>query len=362
MTSFRRGISAAASLAVLSAGSLTLVSAPAGAASVDPKFCEAMASANQTQMLVAFATGFIDSTDALNGSDASSSSDAGKKSPLTAKQASSVARLLLAPKTGAAYVEAGKHTSGKFSKVLTEIGVYMQSAEGILKKAGLNDGAIKKLRNLDVTAVSKASGVDELAGKKLTDTQLLALGKSGEKWSKTGDAKFSKLQRDTALTAEADKALARCAPTDGAGKPVKDACVLFTPPVLAALTGATTDDASSDDNAPLARTCDLSVGAGSLSLSVTTAKMQAPGMKSLKGATKVKGLGSAAAITDGFGSASSSNFSFSTSGKTIWVTSKSTAFTLSLKKADPNDLYKDLPITDEEITTLAKLIAKQLKI
>lgn len=85
-------------------------------------------------------------------------------------------------------------------------------------------------------------------------------------------------------------------------------------------------------------------------------------MKSLKGATKVKGLGSAAAITDGFGSASSSNFSFSTSGKTIWVTSKSTAFTLSLKKADPNDLYKDLPITDEEITTLAKLIAKQLKI
>ena len=354
MTRSRTMISGLASTALLSASMVMATGAAAGAATVDPKFCEGMLEATQAQMVAALIGGFAEG---FGGEEAAEDGE------LTGAQVTAVIRLIVSPRAGIGYTNAAKHAPKQLKGPLAKIGKYMTSAEKVLKKGGVSNAEIKKLRSFDLTkaAITEDESLSSLTGDKLSEAQQLKLAKAAEAWQAEGQKQFESIGQDEKLNEAMDNAIGACAPTNGAGKPVSDACKLLTPAMIEVVPDATTDDAEGEDEFPLSRSCTLSVGTGNLTVSVTTPRQMSAIMKTLEDATKFKGVGSSAVITDGFGTASFSNMSVSTEGKTIWVTSKKTAFSLSLSKVDPES-YETLEVTDKEITELAKLMAKQLKI
>ena len=353
----RHRIAAACTATALLSATFALTTGGPAAAASNTKFCEAMGSAIELQFVVAFVGAFAD----IGTSSGSSEAAPGE---LTGAEATAVMRLMLAPKMGSDYLAAAKVAPKVLRAPLTSLGTYLLTSEKLLKKAGVTDAQLKKLRTLNIAALSDSStsSLDDATGMKLSEKAKKSLAKSALAWSKAGDKKLGALSEDEELDAAGDKALAECQPTDGSGKSVKDACKYFTPAVVsAAVTGADPDEAEADDTMPLVRTCSLSADAGTLSLAIMPPKKLAVSVKALEETTKVKGVGTSALISDGSGSGSAMDFSGSTSGKTIWVTSKSSAFSLSLDKTDP-DTSESTDVTDAELTSMAKQIAKQLKI
>ncbi len=354
----QRIVAGMSSVVLASTVGMTIVPSAVGAASgPNMGFCEPFSKINNKMALIGMIAGFANMD---FGDDTSSSSVA--ENDITPEMGAAMLQLLFAPSLASDYKTVAKNApGGDFKKALNELAKFYASSEGVLKKNGLSSDDIKQLRKLDLTELDSDSSAEDLAPEDLSDEQVFALATAAKEWVAKGDETFAAYSDDEKLNATADKAMGDCDPLDNKGARVEDACKLLKKTSIAKTVDGDIAEAESDDSQILMRNCTVDGDKGSINLSVTTPSVLNGSFQNMEGATNVSGIGKKARITQGTGTGSLMDFSFSSSGKTIWVFASKTAFTLSLDKRDANS-GESVDVTDKELIAAAKTVAKALKI
>ncbi len=269
--------------------------------------------------------------------------------------------LLFSPSLAIDYKEAHANLeSGKLKSFMNTQAKFYSTGALLLKKNGFTTRDINGLHTIDLSKLEFETAADTLTPEHWSDAKVNALSAAAQKWSRTSRNISKKHAEDKSLKVSLNKALEDCDPVDNRGARVQDACKLLTSKVLEDTIEAERADLGSDQIDLLRRRCSGIGAGGTLILVVTTQRQLSPTMESLKDATNVNNFGKTARITDGVSIASLNSF-LSERGKTLWVTAEKTAFVLSVDKID-SQTSAPIEITDEELISAGKAIAKALKI
>lgn len=357
----QRVVAGMSTVALASTVTVGITAAPAAAESgPNMAFCEPMADATETFMFVGLISAFAN----LGGSESTASTG----DELTGEQAIAVVSLMFGPFLGKSLKAAAAGAKdASFKKALEQMSKVQSESETVLKKAGVPEATIKSLRTFNASDASAGGKTATQEAKlasledKLTSAQKKKIATDAGKWMNSVNKMQIRQQSDSKLTKIGDAAIADCTPVNNKGERVKDACKVLPAAMVTSTISGKLADGESDDSVPLMRMCSVSGDGGELTLTVTTPNSVKSLIKGLPGAKGVSGIGKSAKVTDGFGSMTLSNFSGSSSGKTILVVAGKTAFSLGLDKTNP-DTGDAVKVSQGELVAAAKAVAKNLKI